>query len=436
MGKPIVGYAGMTHLGIISAVAAAERGFVTVAYDSNDSLITQLNQHILPVTEPQLPELFAKQLASKQLTMTTDVTQLTHCDIVYIAPDVATDEKGRSDLSVIHTLLETVIPQLSAQALLVILSQVPPTFTRKLQTQLAPAYLYYQVETLIFGRAMERALHPERFIIGCADQTIEIDARLQIFLDAFACPILPMRYESAELAKISINCCLVASIQVANLLSDICEKINADWYEIAPALKLDKRIGKEAYLAPGLGIAGGNLERDLATVLSLSHAHGTESNIVQSWLHHSQYKKNWVLRMLHQKVFPLYAHPTFAILGLAYKENTHSTKNSPALALIPHLTAYPVQLYDPVVNATPIISWAHNKTSMEQAVMQADVLIIMTPWPEFRTLTPQQLKKTMRGKTIIDPYRVLKSAVFEKEGFHYLTLGRKESHVETLANRK
>src|SRR5208282_6722957 len=102
---------------------------------------------------------------------------------------------------------------------------------------------------------------PERFIVGCAEPRGPLPAALQSFLESFACPILPMAYESAELAKISINFCLVASISVANTLAEICEQVGADWSDIAPALKLDKRIGPGAYLSPGLGIAGGNLER-------------------------------------------------------------------------------------------------------------------------------------------------------------------------------
>src|SRR5262249_61279085 len=134
----------------------------------------------------------------------------------------------------------------------------------------SPGGPYYQGKTLVFGQAVERALKPERPIVGCAEPAAPLEARFRTVLSAFGCPILPMRYESAELAKISINCCLVASVTVANTLAQVCEKIGADWGEIAPALKLDRRIGAYAYLAPGLGIAGGNLERDLATVQRLS----------------------------------------------------------------------------------------------------------------------------------------------------------------------
>lgn len=422
MKNPIIGFAGMTHLGLNSAVATAERGFTVICFDGNQQLIANLTNQQLHITEPQLPELIAKNINSQQLTFHANPKKLFNCDIVYIAPDVPTDGKGISDLTPIHQIIENVLPHLNPTALLIILCQVPPGFTRKLEKQISLNRVYYQVETLIFGRAIERALYPERFIIGCDQPSSAIEPRFRKLLDAFNCPILPMRYESAELAKISINCCLVASISVANTLSEICEKIGADWHEIIPALKLDKRIGQYAYLAPGLGIAGGNLERDLTTVLNLGNTHGTETSVVKSWVGNSLYKKDWVLKILHQHIFSKYNNPKLAVLGLAYKENTHSTKNSPSLELLQHLIPYQIQVYDPVVNSD-IVPWVAGKSSIAETLKDADVLIIMTPWAEFRNITSTDLQKNMRNKIIIDPYRLLKGDELKQDGFQYLTMG-------------
>src|SRR5262249_50653794 len=172
------------------------------------------------------------------------------------APDVPTDDQGNSDVAGLTALIRDVASAMSPDAVMVVLSQVPPGFTRALAVP-PQQRRYYQVETLVFGQAGERALKPERIIVGCADPAAPLDARLRAVLEAFDCPILPMRYESAELAKISINCCLVASVTVGNTLAEICETIGADWAEIAPALRLDRRIGGYAYLAPGLAIAAG-----------------------------------------------------------------------------------------------------------------------------------------------------------------------------------
>ena len=138
---------------------------------------------------------------------------LTTCDVVYIAPDVPTDDQASRIFGCFRTDRSGGAASVKA-AVLVILCQVPPGFTRSLD--FPPDRLFYQVETLIFGRAVERAVAPERFIVGCADPEAALPGRYRQLLEAFGCPILPMRYESAELAKISINMCLVASIGVAN----------------------------------------------------------------------------------------------------------------------------------------------------------------------------------------------------------------------------
>src|SRR6185436_17550829 len=183
---------------------------------------------------------------------------------------------------------------------------------------------------------------PERFIVGCADPAEPLPPALRTYLEAFGCPILPMRFESAELSKIAINCYLVSSISVANTLAELCEGIGAVWGEIAPALKLDRRIGQHAYLSPGLGIAGGNLERDLATVIRFADERGTDAGIVRAWLANSRHRRDWALRRLHEHVLSKVADPALAVLGLAYKQDTHSTKNSPSLALLAHLHGFRV----------------------------------------------------------------------------------------------
>ena len=425
--KPVVGYAGMTHLGINSAAASAARGFHTVCFDTDSERINQLTQGNIPVSEPGLDELVVSQKA--RLTYSSQPAVLTQCQVVYIAADVATDDEGRSDLRDIHHLIGTVISHLSPSAILVILCQVPPGFTRKVSW---PAdRLFYQVETLIFGRAVERAMSPERFIIGCQMPERELPQSYQDFLMAFGCPILPMSYESAELAKISINCCLVGMISVANTLAEVCERIGADWHEIVPALRLDKRIGPYAYISPGLGIAGGNLERDLATVCRLAEEHGTDAEVVRAWIHNSRYRKDWVLRVLHSNVLSYCPQPRIAVLGLAYKENTHSIKNSPSLALITHLTDWPIQVFDPVVQASAV---SHpdcaQANSPVEAARNADVLILMTPWAEFKAIKPADLCQVMRGRTIIDPFQVLPGRECEAVGFTYISLGQPPRDVK------
>ena len=419
MSQTVVGFAGMTHLGLVSATAVADRGFSVICYDGDVKLIERLRKGELPVSEPDLDDMVRSNGGRQQFTAA--IADLGKCDVVYVAPDIPTDDTGRSDTSGLVALINDVSAVLAPHAILVVLSQVEPGFTRQL-TQPPLERRYYQVETLVFGRAVERATKPERYIVGCADPSVPLPAAFADVLKAFGCPILPMRYESAELAKISINFCLVASVSVANTLAEVCERINADWSEIAPALKLDRRIGQYAYLSPGLGISGGNLERDLRTVITVGSQFGTDVGVVEAWLHNSRYRKDWTWRTLRDAVLAANPKAVVSVLGLAYKENTHSIKNSPSLELLSHMKGCAVRVYDPIVSPS-VAPFAHGSKTAEECAQGADALVLITPWPEFRQLSLDALAKSMRGRVIIDPYRLLNGGRACELGFTYHTLG-------------
>jgi UDPglucose 6-dehydrogenase len=423
---PVVGFVGMTHLGVNSAAAGAERGFQIVCFDPDSGLIANLSQGFMPVVEPGLDETAAKN--KDRLIFTNDAGDLQRCDVVYVAPDVATDDEGRSDISALEHLLAIAFDRTRHDAVIVVLSQVAPGFTRAHQRP--NRILIYQVETLIFGRAIERALYPERTIIGLADPKAALPSAYRAYLEGHGNPpLLPMRYESAELAKISINCCLVSSISVANMLAEICEKIGADWSEIAPALKLDRRIGAFSYLTPGLGIAGGNLERDLATVMRFADETESDAGVAAAWVANSRHRKGWGARTIKAEVLSHNPAARVAVLGLAYKENTHSIKNSPAIACLTELRGSNLVVFDPVVKGS-VVPFCSEAASPLEAARGADALAILTPWSEFKTLDLANLAEAMKGRVLIDPYRCIDKHQAINAGFAYITLGTPPSRPE------
>lgn len=421
MSQPVIGFAGMTHLGLVSGVSASEKGFSVVCFDSDAERVGALQRRQLPVSEPQLDALVEKNAA--KLRFTSRIEDLATCDVIYVAPDVPTDDQGKSDLGPINVLLDKVLDAVGPEPVVVVLSQVPPGFTR---SRLRPdRQIYYQVETLIFGRAVERALFPERYIVGCAEPSLPLSPAFRVFLDAHACPILPMRFESAELAKISINMCLVASVTVANTMAELCEQIGADWSEIVPALKLDRRIGQYSYLSPGLGIAGGNLERDLATVCNFADARHTDAGMVRAWIANSRHRKNWAVTTIRSALLDSKPDAVVAVWGLAYKENTHSTKNSPSLATISQLPGTVLKLHDPLVPADAAgHPRAQGCTSPLEAAAGADALMILTPWDEYKKIAPAAIAAAMKGRIVLDPYGVLDLKVAIEAGLELYTLGR------------
>ena len=355
------------------------------------------------------------------MEFTSSHEDLSKCDLIYVAPDIATDDSGVSDLRVIDELLSLTFSNTGVGCTIVVLSQVPPGYVRS--KQIKGRSLYYQVETLIFGQAVHRALFPERYIVGCDSPSNPLPSGYLKFLEAHNCPILQMRYESAELAKISINMFLVSSVTTSNTLAELCEEIGADWSEIVPALRLDKRIGQHAYLSPGLGISGGNLERDLATLKNYAIRHATDYGVVDAWLRNSIHRKNWLWKVLEKEVLDERQGGRICILGLTYKENTHSIKNSPAINFIKNLKNFEVFAYDPCAPDNLISHNVKRVLSASDSMIDADVLVVATPWPEFTNISVNKIQQLMRGNIIIDPYAVLDGVNLRSSGFIYYSLG-------------
>jgi len=253
---------------------------------------------------------------------------------------------------------------------------------------------------------------------------VPLPVSLAAFLGAFGCPVLPMGYESAELCKMSINMFLASSVSTTNMLAELCEAVGAEWREIAPALRLDRRIGPDAYLTPGLGIGGGNLPRDMATVKALAGEHGVDAGLVAAWYDHSAFRRDWVLRTLHRTMLSTTAEPRLGLWGLSYKEHTQSVKNSPAVHLIRHLDGVCVCAYDPAADfdaaSFPRVTRA---SSALEACRGADALAVMTPWPEFGTVDLPACVAAMRGRVLIDPFGVIDASSAREAGFLHFRLG-------------
>ena len=416
-----VAYVGLTHLGLNYLAASSEKGFEIVGVDINQNKIDKLNQFKVDYNEPNLQRVILKN--KKNIIFSSNLKNIKNCQVVFISQDVSTDKKGKGDFNSLKKLIKNTSKFLNKKAIMVILSQVQPGFTRMINFD--HNRLHYQVETLILGNALERALKPERFIIGCNSSESKINYLLLRYLYKFNCPIIKMNYESAELAKISINLLLSSSINVSNILAEVCEKINANWNEIVPALQSDKRIGKHAYLRAGLGISGGNLERDISSIIRISKKYKIQSKFFQSILSYSKKRKNWVWEKLAELGIKKKNNLRIAILGLTYKENTDSTKNSPAVELINKLIKkHHVIAYDPVAQSNIKSKNFKRTSSPMKAINKADIVILMTPWSEFKFINIRKLATLMRGKIIIDPFNILNyKKVINSHKSHY-SLGR------------
>ena len=414
----IIGFVGLSHLGLVSLCAAANKGCKIIGYDLNiDSKL--INENKVVINEPGLNSIFKKN--RKRIKITKNIKDLNKCDLIYLSKDVPTDYKGKSDLKPINKIIRN-LNFLKNKSRLIILSQVKPGFTRKIKWN--KKRLFYQVETLVFGNALKRALNPERIIIGSNNINEKLDYKLKFFLKKFKCPILNMNYESAELTKISINMFLVSSVTTTNLLSELAKKIGANWVDISKALRLDKRIGKHAYLSPGLGISGGNLERDINSIIKMNEKKSLDNKMFHYWKKKSKYFKNWPIRKFFEIRKKLKVK-NISILGLTYKPETDSLKNSPSLKLINKLKKeYSLKLYDPVIKN--IGSKNYNfSNSVTDSIKGSELIFLMTPWKHFKILNSKKITKTLSGKIIIDPFEVITDKLLIKNDKRYFSINKR-----------
>jgi UDPglucose 6-dehydrogenase len=427
MGARLTVFLGASHLGLVSGVGWASLGHRVVVLDLDAALITRLQRRDLPVYEPGLAELLERQ--GGDVAFTTDFRRLAEADLVVVARDVPTDAVNDSDLSSVAALIDGALPHLADGVAVAVMSQVSPGFTRALDARIRSerpgldVRTYTWVETLILGQAVARFLEPECIILGCAEPAAPLARALEDGLRKFGCAVLPMRWESAELTKRAINLYLATTVTYANTLADLCEALGADWGEMVPALRLDRRIGPGAYLRPSLGIAGGNIERDLVSLGGMARAAGRDGAFIESISAYNGRRFTWLLRQVDRALAGV-AAPTIAVWGLTYKKDTRSTKNSMGLraveALAPRAS---VRAWDPVLGAADVDMAATLAPSGEAALARADCLLITADWDEFAAVDATAFR-AMRRPLVIDCVGVLEARRHELDGVEYVSMGR------------
>jgi UDPglucose 6-dehydrogenase len=424
------GFVGLTHLGIVSSVCWASKFPSAIAVDPEPGIIGKLSSGKLPIEEPKLADLLNKN--RNNISFTTDFSLLSGCSTVFITQDIRTDEDNRSDYASFYDLVERIIPYLSAGTRIVVMSQVSVGTCRELKKYILerrPGFdfeLIYMVETLIIGNAVDRFLHPERIILG-TESGIPPDGSgiFRARLDEFGAPLVVMKYESAELTKLAINFYLFNSVTYANTIADLCEAYGADMNEIIPALRLDRRIGPHAYIRPGLGVTGGNLERDMMTLRQLEDKKGISSGFIELLINLNKTRYRWVEKKLETYLFDNIEKPKICIWGLAYKKDTASLKNSISLKIIDELSDLATfSAYDPLVKSIGNSKNVDIQRDRYDAARGAHCLIVATDPDEFKALDAGKLKKFMKYPLIIDAVNLYSAHAGGLAEFKYIAVGK------------
>ncbi len=403
----IVGIAGMSHLGVVGAIALAFKGSYVRAFDSNSALTKKMRTGNFDIYEPNLIELYEK---SKKLIQWTDnIEDLADCDLVIVALDIESSESGFRNDSKVNSLIEQCLKIVKPGITLIVNSQVTPGTTRKYSAlaRVRNIDLFYQVETLVFGEAMQRALHPERIIIG-AEKALEykdLPIIYQSYLRNFNVPTVLMDFESAELSKICINLFLIFSITFSDILSIVSSQVGASWHNIVNAMRLDARIGEKSYLRPSLGLNGINLIRDLRVIQhELLDQHPYHSFIANVEEISTVRRKHLMYRI--ETLIDTFSLSRIFFFGMAYKEGTSSLANSPAfLAYKNFSTGFEVDFYDSFVTKLPDGKKCKSLNSID--LLEGIILVVTHKIPEEQE---QQLIKATLGLNkvyIVDPFELL-----------------------------
>lgn len=441
---------GCGHIGLVTASSLAELGHQVCCTDGDAATIGQLSAGRLPIFEPRLDEIVARNSQAGRLRFTTDVAAaVAHGEVIFICTDAPVLESGDADLSAVDKTARSVAEQARGNKLVVVRSTVPVETGQYLNTLLAAYRRDSPVQFTVAcnpsflreGNAVEDFFHPDRILLG-ADQPAAAAQLQEIYrpiLDQdFSCPLhrsacprraprlLVTSVKSAELIKQAANAFLAVKISYANTLADLCEKLEADVEEVTRAVGLDQRIGSQ-FLQVGLGFGGFRLPNDVRALIRLAERAGMDLGLMREAERVNRQHIAHFLNRIQQALWVI-RDKRIAVLGLAYKAHTDDLRGSPAAFLVEKLleAGAHVRGFDPqaMPNARAQLPRIELAPDAHAAAVGADALVIGADWPEFRHLDWERIGEAMARPLVFDGRNLLDPATMKGLGFEYHSIGR------------
>ncbi|HEX3335194.1 MAG TPA: UDP-glucose/GDP-mannose dehydrogenase family protein [Jatrophihabitans sp.] len=422
------GYLGATH-----AAAMAELGHQVVGVDIDATKIASLSAGQVPFFEPGLPELLAKHVASGALRFSSSLADVADAEIHFVC--VGTPQKPgefAADLMFVDAAFAALLAHVRPGSVVVGKSTVPVGTASRLALAVtaAGAALIWNPEFLREGFAVKDTLNPDRIVIGAEDETARgVLERAYAPIIATGIPVVVTDFQTAELVKVAANSFLATKISFINAMAEICEVTGADVNELAVAIGHDARIGHR-FLHAGLGFGGGCLPKDIRAFMARAGELGVDQavaflkNVDEINLRRRARMVDLTREMLDGSL----AGRRVGILGAAFKPNSDDIRDSPALdvAFAIQRGGAAVRVYDPEAmrNAKddyPTLAYA--PTALD-ACKDADVVLHLTEWQEFRDLRPDDLAAVVRERVIIDGRGALDAAEWRAAGWQFRALGR------------
>jgi UDPglucose 6-dehydrogenase len=428
------GYLGATH-----AAAMAELGFEVVGVDVDPAKVEALSNGRVPFFEPGLPDLLQKHLATGRLRFTADIDEAVgDADIHFVC--VGTPQQASSsgaNLDYVEAAVSGIARAMTRDGLVVGKSTVPVGTAERLRVLLAAlapsgvsAELVWNPEFLREGRAVDDTLRPDRIVVGGASPAAEAMLR-ELYATPLGAgiPFIACDLPTAELVKVSANAFLATKISFINAIAELCEAAGADVTVLADALGHDARIGRR-FLNAGLGFGGGCLPKDIRALTHRAGELGAPqiASLMRRVDEINMRQRERVVELALAACGGSALDARIAVLGAAFKPDTDDVRDSPALSVAAalHLRGAQVSVYDPAAaepgrRTFPTLTFAG---SMIDAVRGADVVLVLTEWPEFVDASPDGLGDVARGRTVIDARNCLDADAWRAAGWTLHALGR------------
>jgi UDPglucose 6-dehydrogenase len=427
---------GAGYVGLVSAACFSEFGWTVTCVDKDASKIEQLRKGSVPIYEPRLDELLQRNLRMGRIDFAPELAHsIGDADLVFLA--VGTPMRrgdGHADLSFVFQAVEELAPHLNGFTVIATKSTVPVGTSREIERRLkalrpdADFALCSNPEFLREGSAIYDFMHPDRVLVGCDDERARaLMERLYKPLTLRNAPVIFVSRESAELAKYAANAFLAMKISFINEIADLCEAAGADVQEVATAIGADGRIGGK-FLHPGPGYGGSCFPKDVAALIRSAREARSPLSLIEQVQTVNSERKIAMAGRIERAAGGKLAGKSIAVLGVAFKPDTDDVRDAPSLVVIPMLQerGATVRVYDPHARENaeallPGVVWC--KGALE-AAEQADIVVVLTEWNEFRALDLDALKASMRGNVLVDLRNVYLPAQACAAGFTYTSIGR------------
>jgi UDPglucose 6-dehydrogenase len=419
---------GTGYVGLTTSIGLASLGHQVIGYDLDPVKVELLQAGKLPIHEPGLGEILIDVLGSGNLQTTSVLSEaVTDADFIFTCVPTPQDEDGSADLSYVISASSVMKDFLKSGAVVVTKSTVPVGSAKIVEDAIgrSDVEVASNPEFLREGAAVHDFNHPDRIVVGARSN--EVAQKVMDLYSKIDCPKILTSQATAELIKYASNSFLAIKLSYVNDIAALCEAVGADSHEVLHGMGLDTRIGNR-FLEPGPGWGGSCFPKDTKALESIANSYGVEMPLITSAIASNESAHKRVADRVADALGGSLSGKTIAVLGITFKANTDDTRESPAIAVVEHLvqSGAKVVAYDPMVTKHDLAGM-NLVDSAVAAASNSDALVVLTEWPEFRTLNSNEILKAMTGKVVVDTRNVLDQNAWQAAGAVFPNASTKRS---------